>query len=78
MVLVGGVAVMVALVGTFVVGCVCGYLYATRTDADVIPRFQHYDEQAQARFQVYRQIAGEWPVVRPPRTPGKVGDDDTR
>ena len=68
MVLVGGVAVIVALVGTFVLGCVCGYLYANRTDPDVIPRFQHYDEQAQARFQVYRQIAGEWPVVRPPRT----------
>jgi len=70
---------MVALLGMFVIGCVCGYLYANRTDTDVIARFEHYDEQAQARFQVYRQIAGEWPVVRPPRTPGKVGDDgDTR
>ena len=70
---------MVIFLGAFVIGCVAGYLYANRTDPAVIPRFQHYDEQAQARFQVYRQIAGEWPVVRPPRTPWKVGDDgDTR
>ena len=63
---------MVALVGMFVIGCVAGYLYANRTDPAVFPRFQHYDEQAQARFQVYRQIAGEWPVVRPTRTPWTV------
>ena len=70
---------MVALLGMFVVGCVAGYLYAQRQDPDVIARFQHYDEQARERFQAYCQIAGEWPIVRPPRTSWKVGDDgDTR
>jgi len=63
---------MVALCGMFVIGCVAGYLYANRTDPDVIPRLQHYDEQAYERFQAYCQIAGEWPIVRPPRTPWKV------
>ena len=53
-----------ALLGMFVIGCVAGYLYANRTDPDVIPRFEHYDEKAQARAQAYCQLAGEWPVVR--------------
>ena len=55
---------MVALLGAFVLGCVAGSLYAQRTAGDVVARFEHYDEKAQARAQAYCQLAGEWPVVR--------------
>ena len=63
---------MVALLGMFVIGCVAGSLYAQRTAGDVIPRFEHYDEKAQARAQAYCQLAGAWPV----RHTWKVGDDE--
>jgi hypothetical protein len=62
---------MVIFLGAFMLGCVAGSLYAQRTAGDVIPRFEHYDEKAQARAQAYCQLA----VARPGRKTWKVGDD---
>jgi hypothetical protein len=51
----------VGLLGMLVLGWIVGYSCAKRRGWGVIRRFEHYDEKAQARHQVYRQIAGEWP-----------------
>ena len=63
---------MVIFLGAFVMGCVAGSLYAQRTAGDVVARFEHYDEKAQARAQAYCQLA----VARPVRHTWKVGDDE--
>ena len=57
----------VGLLGMLVIGWIVGYSCAQRRGRGVIRRFEHYDEKAQERHRVYRQIAGEWPVVRPSR-----------
>ena len=65
----------VGLLGMLVIGWIVGYFCANRRDPEAIARFIHYDEKAQERHRVYRQIAGEWPLVRPARHRWKVGDD---
>lgn len=52
---------MMGLLGMLVIGWIVGYSCATRRDPEAISRFIHYDEKAQERHRVYRQIAGEWP-----------------